>query len=68
MSEDHSRLGDLKVGIALLWRVLISYRRIAAMSIVGALIWMSMVVSIPYLVGRVIDVVVSGQGMSGLWP
>lgn len=68
MSENQSRLGDLKVGIALLSRVLISYRRIAAISIVGALIWMSMVVTVPYLVGRVIDVVVSGSGMSEVWP
>jgi len=67
MVKEQSRIGDLKVGVALLWRVLISYRRIAAMSILGALIWMSMVVSIPYLVGRVIDSVVSDEGMSGVW-
>lgn len=68
MAEEQSRIGDLKVGIALLWRVLNSYRRIAAVAIVGALIWMAMVISIPYLVGSVIDAVVSGEGMSSVWP
>ncbi len=68
MAEDESRLGDLRVGVALLWRVLLRYRSIAAISILGALIWTAMVVSIPYLVGRVIDTVVSGSGMEGVWP
>lgn len=67
MVEDGSRLGDLRVGVSLLWRVLLRYRGIAAISIVGAMIWMVTVVSIPYLVGRVIDKVVSGPGVSGVW-
>jgi len=50
-----------------LWRVMIRYRRTAALSIVGALIWMAMVVSVPYLVGRIVDVVVSGGDMERVW-
>lgn len=68
MSDDRSRLGDLKVGISLLWRVMLRYKPIAAMSIFGALIWMAMVISVPYLVGRVIDTVVSDADMAGVWP
>jgi ATP-binding cassette subfamily B protein len=68
MVKQRSQLDDLKAGMALLWRVLIRYKGIAAISIVGALIWMAMIVSIPYLVGRVIDTIISGSGMSGVWP
>lgn len=68
MVEDQSRLADLRVGISLLWRVALRYRPVAAMSIVGALIWMAMVILVPYLVGRVIDLVVGGAEMSEIWP
>ena len=68
MAKDTSRLGDLKVGIALLWRVVLRYKPIAAISILGALIWMAMVITVPYLVGRVIDTVVSDGDMEGVWP
>jgi ATP-binding cassette subfamily B protein len=68
MVEDQSRLADLRVGISLLWRVALRYRRVAAMSIVGALIWMAMVILVPYLVGRVIDIVVGRGEMSDIWP
>ena len=68
MAQDTSRLGDLKVGIALLWRVVLRYKPIAAISIFGALIWMAMVITVPYLVGRVIDTVVSEGDMEGVWP
>ncbi len=67
MAEDGSRLRDLKVGISLLWREMLRYRRIAAMSIVGALIWMAMVITGPYLVGRIIDVVITGSSMTEVW-
>jgi ATP-binding cassette subfamily B protein len=68
MVDDQSRLADLRVGMSLLWRVALRYRRIAALSIVGALIWMAMVIAVPYLVGRVIDVVVGNSPMSEVWP
>jgi ATP-binding cassette subfamily B protein len=68
MVEDQSRLADLRVGISLLWRVALRYRPVAAMSIVGALIWMAMVILVPYLVGSVIDLVVGRAEMSDIWP
>ncbi|MGI9641722.1 MAG: ABC transporter ATP-binding protein, partial [Acidimicrobiia bacterium] len=42
-------------GLELMWRVLRHYWRIAAVSIVGALLWMAMIVTIPYLVGTAVD-------------
>ena len=68
VSDENSRLTDLKVGIALLWSVLVRFRSIVAVSIVGALIWMAMVITMPYLVGRIIDEILTGQGMSAVWP
>lgn len=68
VSDEKSHLTDLKVGIALLWSVLVRFRSIVALSIVGALIWMAMVITMPYLVGRVIDEILTGQGMSAVWP
>jgi ATP-binding cassette subfamily B protein len=68
MAEDQSRLADLRVGISLLWRVALRYRPVAAMSILGALIWMAMVIAVPYLVGRAIDLVVGNASMAELWP
>ncbi|TDI54126.1 MAG: ABC transporter ATP-binding protein [Acidobacteria bacterium] len=68
MPDENSRLTDLKVGIALLWSVLVRFRSIVALSIVGALIWMAMVITMPYLVGRIIDEILTGQGMSAVWP
>lgn len=68
MSGESANFGDLRVGIALLWTVLNRYRRVAAVSILGALIWMAMIVTIPYLVGRVVDAVLTGPGMSAVWP
>jgi ATP-binding cassette subfamily B protein len=68
MVEDQSRLADLRVGISLLWRVVLRYRPVAALSIVGALIWMAMVILVPYLVGSVIDLVVGRAEMSDIWP
>lgn len=67
MDENQSRLADLRVGVSLLWRVALRYRPAAAMSIVGALIWMAMVIAVPYLVGRVIDLVTNGAPMSDIW-
>lgn len=68
VSDEKSHLTDLKVGIALLWSVLVRFRSIVVLSIVGALIWMAMVITIPYLVGRVIDEILTGHGMSAVWP
>jgi ATP-binding cassette subfamily B protein len=38
------------------------------MSILGALIWMAMVIAVPYLVGEAIDLVVGDSSMTEVWP
>lgn len=63
-----SRLSDLRSGLDLLWRVLRHYWRVAAVSILGALVWMAMIVTIPYLVGRTVDVAVDEGDWSMIWP
>ena len=68
MSQDTSRLSDLRAGLDLLWRVLRHYWRIAALSIVGALIWMATIVTIPYFVGRAVDTAVDEGDLSLVWP
>lgn len=68
VAEDRATLRDLKVGIALLLRVILRYRGVVAISILGALIWTATVVSIPYLVGRIIDVAMARSGMAYVWP
>lgn len=68
MVAERSRLGELGIGVALLTRVLMRYRSVGALSILGALIWMATIVSIPYLVGMIVDLVVSRAGMSEVWP
>ncbi len=54
--------------MGLLGRLLNNYRPIAAKSIFGALIWMAMIVTIPYLVGAVIDRSTSTSDVSVIWP
>jgi ATP-binding cassette subfamily B protein len=51
-----------------MWRVLRHYWRVAIVSIVGALIWMAMVVTIPYLVGGAVDVAVDDADWSMVVP
>lgn len=68
MSQDTSRLSDLRSGLGLLSRVLRQYWRIAVISIAGALLWMAMIVTIPYLVGRAVDIAVDEGDMSLIWP
>lgn len=68
MSPRTSRLADLKSGLGLLGRVLRHYWRIAALSIVGALIWMAMVVTMPILVGRAVDAAIENGNLDELWP
>jgi ATP-binding cassette subfamily B protein len=63
-----SHLSDLREGLELLWRVIRHYRRIAAVSILGALLWMAMVVTIPYLVGQAVDGAVVDGDRSVIWP
>jgi ATP-binding cassette subfamily B protein len=68
MSQDPSRLSDIKSGLDLMWRVLRQSWRVAIVSIIGALIWMAMIVTIPYLVGRAVDTAVEDGEASVLWP
>ena len=68
MSPKTSRLADLRSGLGLLGRVLRHYWLIAALSILGALIWMAMVVTMPILVGRAVDVAVESGDLEDLWP
>jgi len=68
MSQDASTLADLRRGIDLLWRVLKHYWKIAAVSILGALLWMAMVVVIPYLVGKTVDIAVDDASWTLVWP
>jgi len=68
VTENKSRLRDLKTGLALLLRILGGYRSIASISILGAMIWTAMIVAIPYLVGSIIDEAVTAADMSRIWP
>ena len=68
MGQDSSRLSDIRSGLDLLWRVIRHYWRIAVVSILGALVWMAMIVTIPYLVGQAVDRAVSDDDMSMIWP
>ena len=68
MSQDASRLSDIRRGLDLMGRVLRHYWTTAIVSIVGALIWMGMIVTIPYLVGRAVDTAVEDGDASLLWP
>ena len=51
-----------------MWRVLRHYWRIAAVSILGALLWMAMIVTIPYLVGSAVDSAVEEGDSSVIAP
>ena len=68
MSQDTSRLSDLRGGLDLMWRVIRHYWRIASVSIFGALLWMAMIVTIPYLVGTAVDRAVDEGDSSVLAP
>jgi ATP-binding cassette subfamily B protein len=68
MMETRSSLKDLRSGVNLLGRLLSNYRPIAAKSILGALIWMAMIVTIPYLVGVIIDRSTTSSSMAVIWP
>ena len=68
MGQSSMRLSDIRSGVHLMWRVLRHYWRVAIVSIVGALIWMAMVVTIPYLVGGAVDVAVDDADWSMVVP
>ena len=47
--------GELLSGLRLMRRTLVGYRAALVPAVLGALLWMVMVVSVPYIVGLVID-------------
>jgi len=59
---------DVRAGFRLLTSTLRSYRGDLALSIGGALLWMVMVISIPYGVGRVVDEAIGRGDLDGLAP
>ncbi len=61
MSQERAGLRDLNKGLGLLWRVLGRYKSVAAISIVGAIVWMVSVVVLPYIVGSIVDLAVDGD-------
>jgi ATP-binding cassette subfamily B protein len=46
---------EVRQGFELLARTLRGYPRVAILSVVGALLWMALVVAIPYVVARIVD-------------
>ena len=60
------READARSGLGLLIRTLARYRVDLVLSIGGALLWMAMVVAVPYLVGRVIDRAITGDAHESL--
>ncbi|MBT8212049.1 MAG: ABC transporter ATP-binding protein/permease, partial [Acidimicrobiia bacterium] len=55
------RSPEVRTGLRLLGRTLLGYRADSVRSILGALLWMSMVVAVPYLVKVTIDRAVDGD-------
>jgi ATP-binding cassette subfamily B protein len=49
------RSPEVRSGLGLIGRTLLGYRRVSAVAIAGALLWMAALVAIPYLVGTIID-------------
>lgn len=59
---------EVKAGMGLLGRTLLRYRKASALSIGSALLWMSMVVLVPYLTKLVVDDAIGGQNSKLLVP
>lgn len=60
------RESEAEAGFRLLTRTLLSYRGDMALAIGGALLWMAMTVAVPYLVSRVVDEALLGEGSDAL--
>ena len=59
---------ELRSGLGLMQRTLTRYRRDLVPAVMGALLWMVMVVSVPYLVGMVIDRAIGANDADRLGP
>jgi ATP-binding cassette subfamily B protein len=62
------RSPEVRSGLGLIGRTLLGYRRVSAFAIAGALLWMAALVSIPYLVGRIIDEAISAGDKDRIAP
>lgn len=62
------RSPELRSGLRLIGRTLRGYPRVAAFAIAGALLWMAALVSIPYLIGEVIDSAISAGDRDRIAP
>ena len=62
------RSPEVRSGLRLIWRTLAGYRLVSAFAIAGALLWMISLVSIPYLVGSVIDDAISADNRDRIAP
>jgi len=59
VTETPAKIGlrspEVRTGFGLLGRTVVRYKKISAISIVGALLWMALVVAIPFMIGLIID-------------
>jgi len=62
------RSPEVRSGLTLIGRTLLGYRTISAFAIAGALLWMAALVTIPYLVGTVIDDAISAGDRDRIAP
>jgi len=60
--------GELRSGLGLMRRTLTGYRSALVPAVLGALLWMAMVVTVPYLVGAVIDDAIQADAADRLGP
>lgn len=62
------RSPEVRSGLTLIGRTLLGYRTVSAFAIAGALLWMAALVTIPYLVGTVIDDAISAGDRDRIAP
>lgn len=62
------RSPEVRSGLRLIGRTLFGYPRVAAFAIAGALLWMAALVTIPYVIGEIIDSAISAGERDRLAP
>ena len=62
------RSPEVRSGLGLLGKTLLQYRADSVRSILGALLWMALVVAIPYVVARIIDDAIRANDLDLLVP
>ncbi len=68
VTSEGLRNARARAGLRLIWRTLGGYRRDSAYAIAGALLWMAMVVAVPYLTKNVIDDAILAGDLARLGP